>query len=210
MTEKPGNGPEAAQAGLGHPIYFEGGGIMAQAASYKALLKTYNNSSSSIKWYFSQFPNLLISYPYEITIAYLFLYTERAHNRALYCGVVKLHRADINVADNVINANHLTRDGFSAMYKNIFGVALPKSTRDLIKRAEKVRDKVIHGKDVADSEMREAISDVFKYAESLNRDIKKVAAFEPFGNVRGFKGKAQSLDKKTTRWLLKGLGFSVS
>ena len=183
---------------------------MPPAASYKAVLNVFNTCSDSVKWYFDQVPDLLPNYPYEVTLAYLFLRTERAQNRALYCGVVKLHRASGTVADAAVSAQYLTRDGFIDLYKNVFGHDLAKATRGKINKAEKVRDRVIHGKDVSDAEMREAIVDVFEYAEALNSDLSAAAGFKPFGDLRGFKGRGQPLDNSTTRWLLKGLGFAIA
>lgn len=183
---------------------------MSSAATYKSVQKYFDGCSSSVKWYFDQIPSLLPHYPYEVTLAYLFLRTERAQNRALYCGVMKLHRANADVADAAVSAQHLTRDGFIDLYKNVFGHELAKATLLKIKAAEKIRDRVIHGKDVSDAAMREAIVDVLEYAEALNADLDAAAGFKPFGNLRGFKGRAQPLDKSTSRWLLKGLGFSIS
>lgn len=180
----------------------------ATAASYKGVINHFNESGDQIKWYFEQLPLLVKDFPYTVCLAYAFLKTEQAQNRALYCGVVKLHGADGEVADNAINKQHLTRDGFRLLYKNVFGHALNDSTSEKIKKAERVRDRVIHGKQVSDPDMRQAIIDVIEYAKALNKDLKAAAGFEPFGDLRGFKGRAQSLEKSTTIWLLKGLGFT--
>jgi hypothetical protein len=58
--------------------------------------------------------------------------------------------------------------------------------------------------------MREAHIDVIEYAEALNEDIEEIAGFSPFGDLRGFKGRAEPLDNSTSRWLLKGLGFNIA
>lgn len=183
---------------------------MATAASYKGVLKRYQESTPEVQWYFSQIPLLLPAFPYEVTLAYLFLRTEKAHNRALYCGVVKLHRAHTEIADRAVNTHHLTRDGFLDLYKNVFGHALSPATVAKIKDAEKIRDRVIHGKDVTDQDLRQALVDVIVYAEALNTDVHAMAGFKPFGDLRGFKGRAEPLDKSTTRWLLKGIGFAIA
>jgi hypothetical protein len=183
---------------------------LATAASYKGVIKHFNNSTDQIKWYFDQLPALLDDFPYTVCLAYAFLKTEQAQNRALYCGVVKLHGAHGEVADNAINKQHLTRDGFLLLYNNVFGHAMSAGTSAKITQAEKIRDRVIHGKHVGDPEMRQAVLDVIEYAEALNGDLKATAGFEPFGDLRGFKGRGQSLEKSTTRWLLKGLGFAIA
>lgn len=140
----------------------------------------------------------------------MFLRTEKAQNRALYCGVVKLHCADSTVADAAVNCQYLTRDGFLALYKNVFGHPLSAATSAKIKDAEKIRDRVVHGKAVSDPDLRQAIVEVLEYAAAMNTDINSIAGFKPFGDLRGFKGRAQGLAKPTTRWLLKGLGFAIA
>ena len=77
-------------------------------------------------------------------------------------------------------------------------------------RAEEIRDKVMHGKTTTDKEKREALASIIEYAERFNALVSGIAAFRPFGDLRGFKGRGQSLDKSTSRWLLKGMGFPIS
>ena len=112
---------------------------MASIPSYKAVLKRFEASAECVQWYFDQLPSLLNQgFPYEVSLAYLFLRTERAQNRALYCGAVKLHRANSEVAEKAINIQHLTREGFLKLYETIFGKALPKSIKQKIEVAETI------------------------------------------------------------------------
>lgn len=178
-------------------------------SGYKAVLKKYDDCSLEVKSYFNSLPSLVDQSQYEVAIAYLFLMTERAQNRTIYGGVVKLHRANTKLAERVVNQQHLTRNGFHLLFKNIFGHDLPSETNAKIKKAEGVRDKVVHGKKVTDSQMRQAIADILEYAEAMNQEIQKSAGFKPFGDMRGYKGRAESLDTRTSRWLLKGLGFEI-
>jgi len=182
---------------------------MKTAPSYKALCKKFQKSPQEIKDYFVHFPKLISLRIYEVTLAYLFLRTEMAQNRTLYCGVVKIHHAHAEVAQSALNSQHLTRDGFLELYQNVFDEALPSAISDKLQRSEKTRDKVIHGKSVPDPEMREAIFHVLDYAEHMNMHLQSKAGFKPFGDLRGFKGRKVSLDKGTTRWLLKGIGFGI-
>lgn len=120
-----------------------------------------------------------------------------------------MHRGDAEFVRRVMNFQHLTREGFKQIYANVFGTALTKLCASKLEEAEKVRDRVIHGKSVDDNEMREAIADCLEYGNLLNMDVSGVAGFKPFGDMRGFKGRADSLDKRTTKWLMRGLGFGV-
>lgn len=183
---------------------------MANIPTYIALQKCYDSKSAEVKSHFGHLPQLIAgALPYEIAIAYVFLKIEQAQNRALYGGVVKVHRCNAEFARRLMNFQHLTRDGFKDLYKNVFGRTLPKATADLMTDAESSRDKVIHGKDVTDSELRGAIADVLAYAEAFNSEVNDVAGFKPLGDMRGFKGRAEPLDKRTSKWLMRGLGFGV-
>ena len=108
----------------------------SEPASYRAVLKRYERSTSNVKGYFSELPDLLTDgYPYEVSLAYIFLEAEHAHNRALYCGVVKLHAAEKEVADKVVNSQHLTRKEFLALYRAVFGKAFPEDLRKEVRES---------------------------------------------------------------------------
>ena len=183
---------------------------MANAASCIALHKKLNASQSELQAYFSYLPELIDNYSLEVALAYLFLRTELAQNRTLYCGVVKLHHADTQIASNGLESQHLTRNGFLELYSKVFGEKLPTSVSDKLKTAEMTRDRVIHGKNVTVAQMREAIWAVLDYSEHMNEHLQRKAGFQPFGDLRGFKGRGKPLDKSTSRWLLKGMGFAVA
>ena len=109
---------------------------MANASGYKAVLRRYGSCSAQVQWYFDQFPRLLQSFTYEVTLAYLFLRTSGT-DRALYCGVVKLREARKDVADTAVSVQHVTRDYFPKLYENIFAHPMKKTTREKIEKAEK-------------------------------------------------------------------------
>lgn len=180
-------------------------------ASEKAVIKAYTAAPSEVQAYFQHLPDLIEAFPWEVSLSYLFHRVELAHSQCLYCGVVKLHKADAGLARTAVNSQHLTRDGFQEFFKAIFGATLGRPLRDRLADAERIRDKVLHGKSATPVEQRKAIVDVIEYASSFNEQVQERARFKPFSNdLRGFKGRARSLDKATSRWLLKGIGFSVS
>ena len=76
-----------------------------------------------------------------------------------------------------------------------------------IESAQKTRNKILHGKTVSDADKRRAIISILEYAEAFNEEVSAVAGFRPFGSLQGFRGAAQSLDKSTSRWVLKGIGL---
>lgn len=194
--------------------------------SYKGILKKYEESND-IKDYFKELPKLLqISsekeidgnkLPLEIALAYMFLKIEQGQFRILYGSVAKKYKADIDIVKNILKKMHLTREGFRKIYGNIHREQ-PNSN---LNKALTIRDQVIHGKIVGDSELREAIYDCLEYANSVNQDVYRLVGFKPFGDMRGFVStgrKSQNqknndvnyLNKETTRFLLKGLGFPLN
>lgn len=183
---------------------------MTRIPSYITLKKFYESCPPEVQDYFCHLPTLVSqALPYDIPLAYVFLKCEQAQNRALYGGVVKIHRGKRDFVSRVMNHQHLTREGFKEIFKNVFGAELNKASRVKLEEAEKVRDKVIHGKTVPDNELREAIADVLEYAELLNEEVYLISGFKPFASMKGFKGRADSLDNRTTKWIMRGLGFGV-
>ena len=58
-----------------------------------------------------------------------------------------------------------------------FNKPLPDSIIKQLKEAEKTRDKVVHGKQVKEDQLRQAITDCLIYAKLVNEEIKKHCKF---------------------------------
>ncbi len=175
--------------------------------SYKAALRHYASVPEDVQKYFAHLPSLIENYDWDVAIAYQFIRVETAQNRAIYGGVVKLHGAESTVADSMLYSLHITRASFLVLIETIYDKPLPKAVAEKLKFAEKVRDKIVHGKGISEPDARQALVDVLDYATDFNAFIQGIAGFRPFGDMRGFKGAAQPLQASTTRWLLKGLGI---
>jgi hypothetical protein len=63
------------------------------------------------------------------------------------------------------------------------------------------------GKRVSEADKRRAVVALLDYAEAFNCEVYDLCGFRPFGPLRGFKGAVASLDKRTSRWILAGIGF---
>jgi len=122
---------------------------------------------------------------------------------------VKNHAANSELTDSVVQKEYLTRESFDRIFLNIFKTPIPDSVKKLLFDAEEIRDTSMHGKEVDDPPLRKAIQDILQYLEQYNAHMKTTHGFEPCGDLRGFKGRLENLDKETTRWILKGLGFSI-
>jgi hypothetical protein len=184
---------------------------MSVPKSYKGVRTLYDAQPDEIRRYFEHLPYLITSQTlYDVALAYLFSRVERAHRRALYCGITKRHAANSEFTDEVVRKEYLTRAGFKTLFKAVFDEDFPDSLSTLIEHAEQMRDTGMHGRETSDADMRRAIHDVFAYAREFNALVNRLEGFQPFGDLRGFKGRAESLEKRTTRWILKGMGFSVA
>lgn len=178
--------------------------------SVPGLRNHYAALPDQVRTYFGHVPALLDHVSLDVCLGYVFSRTEMAQNLALYCGLVKLHRAHGEVVWNLLLREHITRDGFRGFFKTIFGHKLPSSAVSTIQKAEMVRDQVMHGKGPGDPQLRDAIAHVLDYTNEFNTFVQSIAGIKPCGDLRGFKGSASPLDKSTTRWVLKGMGFSAS
>jgi len=183
---------------------------MNTPASYISLIAKFNAQPQSIKRFFPSFVDLVQDYEYQIVVAYCFFRLEQAYNRILYGGARKKHKANSTVLSNVLDKQHLTREGFLSLFVNVFGVPVTDATKAKIKFSEKIRDRIIHGKHVPDSDARKCLSNLLDFMTSLETEVRAAAPFSPFGDLRGLTGQSASLDASTTKWLLKGMGFAVA
>lgn len=181
-----------------------------QIKSKPGLKKAYNGCSESVRGYFKHLPSLLDDYPMDVCLAYVFARLELGQNMALYCGAVKIHKINAEVAKSVIGTHHMTREGFIDLYKTVFDIDLPKVAHADLKSAEKTRDSIMHGKRTDDERVRNAIARVLEYAEGINKQLNQKHGLTPFGDLRGFAGKSKKLDKRTSRFLMKGMGFCIA
>jgi hypothetical protein len=181
---------------------------VATPKSWKGVVKRFTALPKEIRDYFKYMPALIEDFPWEVSLAYAFSRVELAHNMAIYCGAVKLHRAERTITKSVLRSFHMTRPKFREMFETVHGKPIPPSVCAFIESAEDIRDRALHGKKTSDLEHRKAHCDVFDYSEEFNSFVQSQSGFKPFDDLRGFKGRVAALDKSTTRWVLKGMGFT--
>ncbi|MCA1716420.1 MAG: hypothetical protein LC781_05975 [Actinobacteria bacterium] len=176
--------------------------------SWRGVVNHYKVCSGEVQAYFADVPTLIEGFDWEVPLGFMFTRLEKAHNVMLYCGAVKHHRADTEVARNFVDQHHMTRKEFHRLFKNVFGKPIKAPLRNMLEEAEAVRDKVVHGKTASAVDKRKAIVRILDYAEGMNGFVCDIAGFKPFTNdLRGFTGRRAALDKSTTSWLMRGLGF---
>lgn len=178
--------------------------------SKPGLLNAFYACSKEVQGYFEYIPKLLEEFPMHVCLAYVFARLELGQNMALYCGVVRIHKVNAEIAMRAVSTHHMTRENFVLLYKTVFDVDLPAAAHPDLKSAETTRDMVMHGKEISDDRIRNAIARVLEYAEEINKQLHAKHGLKPYGNLQGFAGKSKKLDKRTSRFLLKGMGFAIS
>jgi hypothetical protein len=182
------------------------------AQNRKQLQKIFAGYDDHVRGYFAEFGDLVDSrFSLEVLLAYCFFRLEQGQRMALYCGARRLHKTDSDLTWQGIEAQHLTREAFRRFFANIYGVDFPNAVQDVIEPAEAIRDRLMHGRGLDEAETREAICRVLFYASEFNAFLQgRGVGFRPFGDLRGFVGRLEALDKPTSRWILKGMGFSLA
>ncbi len=182
---------------------------MDKIKSKPGLLSYFKALPEDVQVCFGCLPKLIELFPLDVALAYVFAEVERGQRLALYCGIVKLHRGHADLAYRAIQRYEMTRADFRSMYEAIYGKPVPSTMSELLIVAEGARDHVMHGKEATDEQKRNAIAHALEFARGLNDRTVALGGPRPFGDLRGFKGAAHALDKSTTRWMLKGMGFPV-
>lgn len=176
--------------------------------TWVGVVNKINSSSNEVQSYFFPIVELIENYYWEVSLGYMFTRLEQAHNRVLRGGAVKIHSVNNTIATKYVDDQHITRREFSRLFKNIVGVSMPDELATILRDAEKIRDRVLHGKSVTDGEKRKAIVFLIEYSEKMNQILQARARFKPFKyDQRGFAGRKNTLPNSTSVWLMKGLGF---
>ena len=181
--------------------------------SRPGLRNLFNTLGSDITGFYSEFNDLVDStLPLHVLLAYVFFRLEQGQLLALYLGSRKLQRTDSELTWKALDSQRIDRETFLTYFETIYSFPIPQPIREIIVPAEKIRDRLMHGKIVTDPNLREAIARPLYYSLEINNLIaQKINGLRPFvSDLRGVIGRLESLDKPTSRWILKGMGFQLS
>jgi hypothetical protein len=176
-------------------------------ANYKQVLAHFKSKPQDIQDYFAAFPELVEKYSWDVPVSYVFSRIEAVKHSTIYCGIVKLHWADSGLTRELVDRDHMSRGRFRELFKIVYGKPIGDVLAKTLAEAEAIRDKITHGKSWTGEEARTSLKDVFDFAAGFNLLVEGIGGFKPFGDLRGFKGRKESLSKETTRWVLKGMGI---
>lgn len=94
-------------------------------SSWKTVVNEYNSFEEEIKKYFYFLPSLVKEYPWNITLGYMFMNIEIAHNMTIYCGLVKLHKVNPPLARIAVK-EHISVGKFNELILKIYQNLLRK------------------------------------------------------------------------------------
>lgn len=181
---------------------------MTTVRSYKGLQKQFGALPEGTKSYLNGLEDLISrSASYPVALAFSFMKLEEGNHRALKCGLIRIHKCNSAKVDEALRKQHFTRPYFRLVFKNVFGKEIEQELLKPVQDAEKVRDKLIHGKGASEKDLRSGISGALKYVNGLGAFVENETKKNPFGDLRGLASRTSLLDPVPSYWLLKGLGF---
>ena len=181
--------------------------------SRPGLKNLFNTLGDDITGYYSEFNNIIDStLSLHVLLAYMFFRLEQGQLLTLYLGSRKLQKTDSELTWKALDSQQIKRESFLTYFETIYSFPIPQHVREIIVPAERIRDRLMHGKDVTDANLREAITRPLYYSLEMNNlAAQKMNGLRPFvPDLRGAVGRLDSLDKSTSRWILKGMGFQLS
>ena len=87
--------------------------------SWPGVRKKVQEASANVRWYFRPTEELIERHPWEVALSYMYLRVEQAHLMSLYCGAVKLHRADADLAWKAVYQFDNRREKFQEVFANV-------------------------------------------------------------------------------------------
>jgi len=177
--------------------------------TYKGVIQHFEAAPERVRDYFPKLVELIERYPWEVSVSYIFSRVEQAKRMTIYCGILKLHWCEKSLTWKLVNEDHLARKRFRDLFRVVFGRKIPDNLISKLEKGEAVRDKIAHGMKWEQKEVREGLTAIIDFAKEFNEFVAAIpeAGFQPFGNLRGFKGRKEPLTKETTRWVLRGMGI---
>jgi hypothetical protein len=145
----------------------------------------------------------------QIALAYCFSQIENGHRRLLYAGIVRKYRLHPEMTWKFVLEHDITRKGFSELYKAVFKHEYPAKISEKLKSAEKIRDRMIHGKSPSTKEIWGSVINCFEYCEELNVHLREKEKFPGFGKMQGITGRRgnPTLGEPVSHLALVGLGL---
>lgn len=182
---------------------------MALSAAKQGVIDAFNASSARTKEYYAIVPGLIEHHKPDVALAYVFDRAAAAHNATIVAGLVVKHRAHRDVAREIASFQECAWDEFHYEYQTVFGSVIPESVSAIYGEANEVRRHFLSGKRVSSKDLCATVSQMLKYSDELDAFVYSDARIHPFSDLSKTKSRGAALDKNSTRWVLKGMGFPI-
>lgn len=184
---------------------------MIPPATIKAVRLKLSQIDADLIFHFDHLPNIVekLGELPDVALAYCFSKLEFGHRRILYAGLMRKYRLDSEKSWEAVIGHDIKRNDYPEIYCRIFGNEITDATLAIIKPAEKIRDRMIHGKQPSTKQIWGAVLLCLDYAAAFNLETKASQGFAGFGRMQGITGKKGKppLPKDVSYLALKGLGF---
>jgi len=181
---------------------------LAIPKSNKGLKDVYDGVDQDVRYYLNKLEPLLDNgNNYEIAVSYCLTKLEEGHYRSLKCGLVRIHECDSKTVDTELDKHHFTAETYAMAFKNVFSSSIPTQATVHLAKAQEIRNRIIHGKNTTNPKRREAIYHVIEYMRIIGALVEEKTATNPYGDLRGLKGRKTLLSSKSSIQILKGLGL---
>jgi hypothetical protein len=182
---------------------------MALSAPKQSVIDVFNNSTARTQEHFRHVPSLIQQYQPSVALGYVFDRTAEAHNAIIVAGLVVKHRAYRDVAREIASFQECTWDEFHYEFQTVFGSVIPETASDPYIFANEMRRALMSGKRVSSKDQCAVIENVLRYADAFDAFVWADARLHPFSDLSKVKSRGAALDKESTRWVLKGMGFPL-
>lgn len=182
---------------------------MALSATKQHVIDVFNASSKRTQEYFRHVPNLIEQFVPEVAVGYVFDRTAAAHNGVIVAGLVVKHKAHRDVAREIAVFQECAWEEFHYEYQTVFGNVIPEAISQQYIYANEKRRALLAGKRVSSKDQCEVIEVILQYADTLDEFVAKNSRLHPFSDLSKAKPRGNALDKESTRWVLKGMGFPM-
>ena len=178
------------------------------------VVRAFEGAPDEVRAFLPDLPHLMqdraLRHGLAAALAYAFHRLEVAHRRALFLGLVRLHGVGPELARRATENEHLSREHFQRLFREVLRAPLPAEARTLLDVATGVRDDLVHGKQVRPASLRKALMAVTAYACELHGFcVEGEPGLSPFReDVHGLVPPAdRRLTNATSRFVLRGMGF---
>lgn len=103
----------------------------------------------------------------------------------LYCSVVKLHKVDSELATQAVDRFENRQADFRALFANALGRKFPQSLVNKLEPAQAVRNRVLHGKNVAEKGFPKGAGSHHRICRGIQPEVLRLGTISSYWPAQG-------------------------